>query len=96
MSGLAQIVGYAVLVSIAGVFVAALALFLIVHFPLRFQCTIKPPSYIKTPNQIQNIDALIGLSNRGGGKMWFIGLLTVSPGQEPSVRQHKASPKHHT
>lgn len=83
MSGVAESVGYIVIALAAAFALVAGGLFLIAWFPLRFQWTIKPPSYIKTPNQIQNIDALIGISNRGGGRLWFVGFMAVSPGREP-------------
>ena len=86
MTTVAIVVGYSVIVLAAGFALVLGGLFLIAWFPVRFQWTIKPPSYIKTPNHIQNIDALIGLGNRGGGRAWFFGLLMVSPGQEPRIK----------
>lgn len=89
MDVFATAVGYGVLAAVAGGAIVFCLYVLIARFPLRFQWTIKPPSYIKTPNQIQNIDALIGVSNRGAGPLWFVGFMAVSPGQEPAIRSKK-------
>jgi hypothetical protein len=81
----AMAVGYAFLAAIVGGSVVFAMWAVVTWFPLCFQWTIKPPSYIKTPNQVQNIDALIGVCNRGGDRMWFIGFMAVSPGREPEI-----------
>jgi hypothetical protein len=48
----AMAVGYAFLAAIVGGAVVFAMRALVMWFPLCFQWTIKPPSYIKTPNQV--------------------------------------------